>query len=61
MLILDFIVICLPDCITTNFLFEKRNKWALCEMCLPTYADSEGPDQPAHQQSDQGLHCLLTE
>ena len=25
------------------------------------YADSGGPDQPKHWQSDQGLHCPLTE
>ena len=24
-------------------------------------ADSEGPDQTAHAQSDQGLHCPLSE
>ena len=23
--------------------------------------DREGTDQPVHQGSDQGLHCLLTE
>ena len=28
--------------------------------CLREYADSEGPDQSAHQ-SDQGLCCPLTE
>ena len=28
-------------------------------MCLWAYADSEWPDQTA--QSDQGLHCPLTE
>ena len=29
------------------------------KMCLPVYADSEGPDQPV--QSNQGLHSPLTE
>ena len=36
--------------------------------CLRAYADSEGPDQPAHpssqirsEQSDQGPRCPLTE
>ena len=29
------------------------------KMCLQTYADNEGPDQPA--QSSQGLCCPLTE
>ena len=29
------------------------------KMCLRAYADSDGPDQAV--QSDQGLHCLLTE
>ena len=29
--------------------------------CLWAYADSEGPDQPASAQSDQGLHYPLTE
>ena len=29
-------------------------------MCFRAYADSEGPDQPAHSQSDLGLHCQLT-
>ena len=28
--------------------------------CLRAYADNEGPDQTAHPQSDQGLHCPLT-
>ena len=27
--------------------------------CLRAYADSEGPDQPAHP-ADQGFHCPLT-
>ena len=26
-----------------------------------SYAGNEGPDQPAHSHSDQGLHKLLTE
>ena len=29
-------------------------------MCLRAYADSEGPDQPVHAQSDQDLLCLRT-
>ena len=29
--------------------------------CLRAYADGEGPDQPALQQSDQGLHFPLME
>ena len=30
-------------------------------MALTPYVDNEGPDQTAHAQSDQGLHCPLTE
>ena len=30
-------------------------------MRLEAYADSEGPDQPVHRQSDQGLPCPLTD
>ena len=30
-------------------------------MCLQACADSKSPDQTADVQSDQGLHCLLTE
>ena len=30
-------------------------------MCLLAYADSEGPDQPAHPQSNQDLYYPLTE
>ena len=34
------------------------------KMCLRSYADSEGPDPPAHRvsaQSDQGLYSPLKE
>ena len=29
------------------------------KLCLWLYADSEGPDQPTHSRSDQGLHYPL--
>ena len=31
------------------------------KMCIWAYVVSGGPDQPVHPQSDQGLHCPLTE
>ena len=34
----------------------SHEKWGFI-----AYTDNEGPDQTAHAQSDQGLHCPLLE
>ena len=44
-----------------SIMFYKTNKPPCEEKDCMAYADSEGPDQTVHMQSDQGLHCLLTE
>ena len=34
---------------------------AMKKKCFRAHADNEGPDQPLHLCTDQGLHCPLTE
>ena len=41
------------------FSIMKENEPSHSKICLRTYADSEGIDQPA--MSDHGLYCPLTE
>ena len=48
------VVVTRVHCIGTNG--PRRAK-----TCLWDYADSKGPDQPAHLQSNQGLYYPLTE
>ena len=43
------------------FLFWFSDGLCHWKMCLWAYEDSESTDQPAHSQSDQCLHCRLTE